>query len=145
MSFPADAQVETASKSRTLTRTANLALAGIIGPIWSTALIVVQGVLQPGYSHIRMPISALAAWPTGWIQNLNFYVMGALTIIFALALHRSVRPTSRGGAGVALLAIGGLGLVLDGLFPWKMVSGVPTETPPHVVGAITRLPPPGSA
>jgi hypothetical membrane protein len=123
----------------TLTRTHNLALAGIIGPIWSTALIVVQGVLQPDYSHIKMPISALAAWPKGWIQNLNFYVMGALTIIFALALHRSVRPMSRGGAGIALLAIGGSGLVLDGLFPWKMVGGVPTETPPHVVGAITTF------
>lgn len=131
--------METVSKRWTLTRTDNLALAGIIGPIWSTALIVVQGVVQPDYSHIRMPISALAAWPTGWIQNLNFYVMGALTIIFAPALHRSVRSTSRGATGVALLAIEGLGLVLDGLFPWKMMGGVPTETPPHVVGAITTF------
>jgi hypothetical membrane protein len=139
MSVPADTQVETVSERWTLTRTGNLALAGIIGPIWFTALVVLQGVLQPDYSHIQMPISALAAWPTGWIQNLNFYVMGALTIIFALALHRSVRPTSRGGTGVALLAIGGLGLVLAGLFPWKMVDGVPTETPSHVVGAITTF------
>lgn len=136
MSCPEDTP---GSKRWTLARTHNLALAGIIAPIWSTTLIVVQGLLQPEYSHIKMPISALAAWPTGWIQNLNFYVMGALTIVFALALHRSVCPTRRGGAGVVLLAVGGCGLVLAGLFPWKMVGGVPTETPAHVVGAITTF------
>jgi hypothetical membrane protein len=113
-----------------------LALAGIVAPIWFTALVVLQGFLQPDYSHVRLPISALAAWPTGWIQNVNFYVTGALTMIFALVLHRGVRPTRRGAIGCALSAMGGLGIVLAGIFPWKMVNGVPTETPPHVVGAI---------
>jgi len=65
-----------------------LALAGIVAPIWFTGLVVLQGFLQPDYSHVRLPISALAAWPTGWIQNVNFYVTGALTMIFAFALHR---------------------------------------------------------
>ena len=32
--------------------------------------------------------------------------------------------------------LGGLGLVWAGIFPWKMVDGVPTETAPHVIGAI---------
>jgi hypothetical membrane protein len=113
-----------------------LALAGIVAPIWFTALVVLQGFLQPDYSHVRLPISALAAWPTGWIQDVNFYVTGALTMIFAFALHRGVRPTRRGAIGCALFAMGGLGIVLAGIFPWKMVDGVPTETPPHVVGAI---------
>ena len=45
-----------------------------------TTLVVVQGVLLPDYSHVRMSISALAAWPTGWIQTLNFYVSGALQL-----------------------------------------------------------------
>jgi hypothetical protein len=62
-----------------------LALAGVIGPIWFTALVVVQGFLLPDYSHVRLPISALAAWPTGRIQTLSFYVFGLLTITFALA------------------------------------------------------------
>jgi hypothetical membrane protein len=120
-------------------RSSNLVLAGVVGPIVFTTLIIVQGLLQPDYSHIAMPISALAAWPTGWIQNLNFYVMGALTIVFALSLHHRVRPTQRGRAGVALLVAGGVGVVLAGLFPWKMVDGVPTETPRHVVGAVTAF------
>jgi hypothetical membrane protein len=112
------------------------ALAGIIGPIWFTTFVVLQGLLLPDYSHVRMPISALAAWPTGWIQNVNFYVTGALLMAFAVALHHAVQATPRGGAGVALLVVGGIGVVWAGIFPWKMVDGVPTETAPHVIGAV---------
>ena len=57
----------------TTARSSTLALAGIIGPIWFTTFVVLQGLLLPDYSHVRLPISALAAWPTGWIQNINFY------------------------------------------------------------------------
>ena len=85
---------------------------------------------------MRLPISALAAWPTGWIQNINFYVTGVLGMAFAVALNHGVRPTRRGGAGVALLGLGGLGVVWAGLFPWTMVDGVPTENAPHVIGAV---------
>ena len=134
MSCPA--QMQAGRDVESPPRTSALALAGLIGPIWFTTLVVLQGFLQPDYSHVRMPISALAAWPTGWIQSANFYVTGALTIAFASALHRGVRPTQRGGVGTTFLGLGGVGIVLAGLFPWKMVDGVPTETPPHVVGAI---------
>ena len=48
-----------------------LAIAGIVAPVWFITLVIVQGVLQPDYNHISLPISALAAWPAGWIQNLN--------------------------------------------------------------------------
>jgi hypothetical membrane protein len=113
-----------------------LAVAGIVGPVWFTTLVVVQGWLLPDYSHVRLPISALAAWPTGWIQSLNFYVAGALIALFAWALDAGVHASRRGVAGTAFLAMGGLGVMLAGLFPWKMVDGVPTETPPHVVGAV---------
>jgi hypothetical membrane protein len=117
-------------------RERSLALAGIIGPAWFTASVVLQGLLQPDYSHVRLPISALAAWPTGWIQNVNFYVTGTSAIAFAVGLHRGLQPTQRGTTGLVLLAMGGVGVVLAGIFPWKMVDGIPTETPPHVVGAI---------
>jgi hypothetical protein len=91
-----------------------LAWLGIIGPAWFTSLVVLQGLLLPDYSHVRMPISALAAWPTGWIQNLNFLASGTLAMTFAIALHRSIRPTRRGTAGAVLLALGGRGLAPHG-------------------------------
>jgi hypothetical membrane protein len=113
-----------------------LAVAGIAGPVVFATLIVVQGFLVPDYSHVRFPISALAACPTGWIQVLSFYCFGALTIVFAHALHRAVRPARAGLIGFALLALSGAGLIMSGIFSWHMVDGVPRETAPHVVAAI---------
>jgi hypothetical membrane protein len=117
-------------------RVRTLALAGIVGPIWFTTLVVIQGFLQADYSHVRLPISALAAWPTGWIQNINFFVFGSLTMVYAFSLHRGVQHTRRGSIGFGLLLLSGLGILLAGVFPWRMVDGVPTENPPHVVAAI---------
>ena len=122
-----------------LSRTRALALAGIVGPIWSATVIALQGALQPEYSHVKMPISALAALPLGWMQNLNFYVTGVLVMLFVIGLHGAVRPGTRGRAGVALLLIGGAALALNGMFPWTMVDGVPTEPPAHAACAITTF------
>ena len=108
-----------------MTRT--LALCGIVAPAVFTTLVVVQGWLQPDYSHVKMPISALAAWPAGWIQVINFWIAGTLLILFAVALNNGVRRTPRGAAGFALLVLGSIGIVVAGIFSWKMVDGVPTE------------------
>jgi hypothetical membrane protein len=107
------------------------------GPILFTLLVILQGLLQPGYSHVKEPISALAAWPAGWIQNLNFFVSGALMTAFVWGLNLGVRPSPRGIAGFALLLLGSIGIVLAGVFPWRLVNGVPTETPQHVAAAVT--------
>jgi hypothetical membrane protein len=113
-----------------------LLIAGIFGPIWFITLVIIQGIMQPDYSHIRMPISALAAWPAGWIQSVNFFVFGTLLAAFTLGVHNTIRPTRFGVAGIVLLLASCVGMVIAGLFPWVNVNGVPTETKPHVVGAI---------
>ena len=124
---------------RTPSRVRTLALAGFVGPVLFTVLVVLQGSLIPAYSHVSLPISALEAWPTGWIQRLNFWMVGFLNIAFACALHVAVQPARRGASGIFLVILGGIGIVLAGVFPWVMVNGVPTETPLHVVGAITTF------
>lgn len=113
-----------------------LFIAGILGPIWFITLVVVQGILQPDYSHIAMPISALEAWPRGWMQRLNFFVFGTLMAAFTIGVNQAIRPTRFGLVGIVLLLASGAGIVLAGLFPWINVNGVPTETPAHVVGAV---------
>jgi hypothetical membrane protein len=113
-----------------------LAVAGVVGPILFVILVVVQGILQPDYSHIAMPISALAAWPAGWLQNLNFFVFAGMMAAFAIGLNAAIGPTRFGFLGIALLLANALGLFLAGLFHWIDVNGVPTETPEHVVAAI---------
>ena len=115
---------------------ARLAVAGIIGPVLFITLVILQGVLQPDYSHIGMPISDLAAWPAGWIQNLNFFIAAALTAVFVVGVHHAIQPTRFGLAGILLLLASSAGLAVAGLFPWIRLNGVPTETAPHVAGAI---------
>ena len=113
-----------------------LTIAGMVAPIWFITLVIVQGIRQPDYSHIAMPISALAAWPAGWMQTLNFFVSGVLLAAFAIGLHHAIRPTRFGSLGVAVLLASCIGLWIAGLFPWIAVNGVPTEPPSHVVGAV---------
>jgi hypothetical membrane protein len=113
-----------------------LGIAGMLEPILFTAFVVVQGILQPDYSHIAMPISALAAWPLGWMQNANFMVAGALNAAFTLGLHNTIRATRFGLAGILLMLASSVGIFLAGVFPWINVNGTPTETQPHVVAAI---------
>jgi hypothetical membrane protein len=113
-----------------------LAIVGMIGPVCFMTLVIIQGALQPDYSHISLPISALAAWPAGWMQDLNFFVFATLTAGFSVALHRAIRPTRSGMVGIALLLAGCVALFMAGIFPWINVDGVPTETPQHAVAAI---------
>jgi hypothetical membrane protein len=113
-----------------------LAIAGVIGPLLFIGLVVAQGMLQPDYSHIAMPISALAAWPAGWMQNLNFFLLGTLNAAFTIGLHNAIRATRFGLIGILLLLVSCLGILLAGLFPWINLNGVPTETPQHVIGAV---------
>ena len=51
---------------------AALAAAGILGPVVFAVVAVVQGLLRPGYSFVAHPVVALAAGPSGWVQDLNF-------------------------------------------------------------------------
>jgi hypothetical membrane protein len=108
----------------------------MIAPVLFTLVVVAQGILQPDYSHVAMPISALAAWPAGWMQNLNFFVAATLLLAFTVGLHATLRPTRFGMVGIGLLLAGGAGLFMAGLFPWIDVNGVPTETPRHVLAAV---------
>jgi len=108
----------------------------MIGPLFFSSLVIAQGILQPDYSPIAMPISALAAWPAGWMQNLNFFLLGTLNGGFTIGLHNGIRATRFGVIGILLLLVSCLGIFLAGLFPWINLNGVPTETPQHVVGAV---------
>jgi len=116
--------------------TAKLALAGITAPIWFTVLVIVQSLLQPDYSHVLLPISALAAWPYGWLQNLNFLVFGPLMIAYAIGLHRGVQSGRRGWSGAAFLVVSGVGIVVAGIFPWRQTEGDFIVPVGHRVGAV---------
>ena len=102
---------------------AALAAAGIAGPVMFAVVALVQSLLRPEHSLVADPISALAAGPSGWIQDVNFLVFGALMIAYAIGLHLRVRPTRWGVVGLAFLVLSGVGLVWAGLFPATDATG----------------------
>ena len=101
------------------------AVAGIVGPVLFTVTFLVQEQFRRDeYSPIAEPVSALEAGPNGWIQQLNFVVFAVLLFAFAVGLHHGVQPARFGIAGPALIAWGGVGLVLAAVFSLRVdVSG----------------------
>lgn len=96
------------------------ARAGIVGPLLFTVGFLAQEFFRRGeYNPISEPVSALEAGPNGWIQQVNFVVFGVFTVLFALGLHRGVRPTRAGVAGPAFLTWSGVGLILAAAFPLR--------------------------
>src|SRR5215211_1193882 len=112
------------------------AAAGITGPIIFVLVVIMQSLLHPDYSQVKLPISALAAWPGGWVQDVNFVLFGLLMISFAIGLHLGIRPSRAGVIGPALLVLSGVGLIIAGLFPWRTVDGDFVVPAGHLLGAL---------
>ena len=100
-----------------------LALAGIAGPIIFAVVALMHSLLREDHSLAEHPVSALAAGPSGWIQNVNFLLFGSLMIAYAIGLHLGVHPSRWGLVGFALLVLSGIGLMWGGLFPATDATG----------------------
>lgn len=111
------------------------AMAGMIAPLVFVILVIVQGLQHSDYSHIELPISALAAWPHGWVQSLNFVVLGSGVLAFTAALHRRLGGDRGRVAGTLLLAAAGIGLLLAAMFPWERIDGGFFVPRGHLAGA----------
>ena len=92
-----------------------LAVAGIIGPPFYAGAALVQSLIRTDHSLMADPIARLAAGPNGWVQHVNFIVLGVLMIAFAIGLHQGVRPARWGLVALVFLVLGGLGQVWAGL------------------------------
>ncbi len=100
-----------------------LALAGIAGPIVFAVIALMHSLLREDHSLVEHPLSALAAGPSGWIQNVNFLLFGLLMIAYAIGLHLGVRPSRWGLVGFGFLMLSGIGLMWGGLFPATDATG----------------------
>ena len=72
-----------------------LAWFGLIAPVVRLTLILVLGLLQPGYSQSRDYISELGAVgaPYAWLMNsVGTMFVGILIVGFSFALWRALQP-----------------------------------------------------
>ena len=105
-----------------------LALGAVAGPVVLTMAWFVLGFISPGYSlwgtriapysAVSQPLSGLGLGLTGPFMNAAFIVSGLLMIAGAVGIFRAMpelRPVYR-WTGTGLLALPGLGAVIDGVF-----------------------------
>ena len=116
--------------------------AGILGPVLFAVAFLAQDAARPGgYDPVAEPVSALAAGPTWWIQQLNFVVFGVLTLVFAAGLHVGMDRTRTGWLGPALLSVSGIGLLLGAAFPLaRDASGAVYDPGGHFVAGLLFFP-----
>jgi len=105
-----------------------LALAAVAGPILFTLGWFVLGFISPGYtmwgvhiapySAISQPLSGLGLGPTAPFMNAVFILSGLLMIAGAVGVFTSIQGLGRAArwTGAVLLALPGLGAVIDGVF-----------------------------
>ncbi len=102
------------------------AWAGIIAPILFVAVFTIAGLLRPGYDPLSTYVSALSLGPSGWIQKLNFIILGLLMLLFAYGLTGEF-PTGKASKGaLILLAIMGVLFIVSGPFVMDPM-GTPTD------------------
>lgn len=97
-----------------------LALRGMLGPIIYAVVLIVLGLLWPGYNHISQYMSELGALdaPHAIIMNiLGFQLLGILIIAFGLGLYRGINKGWVMTISATLIIVAGSFMIAVGFFP----------------------------
>lgn len=129
------------TKTQPLTRL--LLLCGAIaGPLFIFVLLV-QDYTRPGFDPRLDLLSLLSLGDWGWVQIVNFILVGLLNLLYAVGLWRRLHSGRGGTWGPILIGAYGLGLILVGIFRTDPANGfppgVPAATQPSWHGAIHAL------
>jgi len=96
------------------------ALCGMLAPIVFALALAVFSLMTPGYSNLTNAVSELgvigAPYSLAW-NAIGFFLVGALTTIYAWGLSLDLRPASGSTIVPLLIAISGLGFAGLGFFP----------------------------
>jgi hypothetical protein len=130
------------------TKTRRLLAAGVVGPPFFVAVLLVAGATRDGYDPIRHFGSLLSLGDQGWIQVANFLITGVLFVVFAFGLRRAFASGVGSRSAPIIVAGVGVGLIIAGIFATDPAYGYPPGTPSggpavqtlhgtvHFVGAI---------
>ena len=90
-----------------------IALAGIFVPLLYISMVIILGLLEPGYNQRTMMMSILGG-VQGWhgaIFNFGLVLIGSLLIVFGFGLHRNVNQGKGNRLGFILFVFAGIGLM----------------------------------
>ena len=90
------------------------AWAGMIGSALFVTVFTLEGWLRSGYDPRGTFISELSIGPRGWIQILNFIILGTLFLIFTWGVAAEFQEGKASKAGPILLAIIGFSFLVSG-------------------------------
>ena len=102
-----------------------LLLVGVGAAIVFIAVLLIEGALRPGYDPVYHTGSELELGQRGWIQRVNFFLMGSGVFAFAIGVDRTLGTA----VGALLLAIFGFGMIVAGVFVPAAVRGYPPGAP----------------
>src|SRR5690348_1640485 len=88
--------------------------AGMIGSALFVIVFSLEGWLRPGYDARSTFISELSIGPRGWIQIVNFIILGTLFLVFTRGVADEFREGKASKAGPILLAIIGFSFLVSG-------------------------------
>jgi hypothetical protein len=96
-----------------------LAIASIAGQLIWVAVVVIGGIIEPGYSEVRDAVSVMGARDAAhpWLFDIGVAIWGISFILAAVGLVLDGPRSLRGWLGPGLIAFTGLAQILDG-FPF---------------------------
>ncbi len=94
------------------------ALSGILTPFLYVGLILILGLLEPGYSHATEMMSILGG--VGGIRGITFNLgigfTGVLIMAFGTGIHRNISEGKGSKIGPGMLVLAGMGLIGAAIF-----------------------------
>jgi hypothetical protein len=100
------------------------AWAGILAPVIFVSVFTLEGIFRPGYDPMSMYISALSLGSRGWIQMMNFIILGLLLFVFTFGLSKEIPSGKASRGGIITLYVLSLLFFISGPFVMD-----PADTP----------------
>ncbi|MFB7107394.1 DUF998 domain-containing protein [Streptomyces hydrogenans] len=104
----------------------------VAGPLF-LAVGLAQGFARDGFDFTRNAISQLVLGQAGWIQTASFVLTGALLLVGATGLRRTLRGGPGGTWGPALVGVFGASFWVAAAFPADAGAGFPVGAPEATV------------
>lgn len=103
-------------KSSNVDRIQGAGWAGMIGPALFVVVVTVEGWFRPNYNPVTQFISELSLGSRGWVQIINFIVLGTLLLLFASGVAAEFKNGKASKSGPIILGVIGILVFLSGPF-----------------------------